>query len=75
MQYIKNPKKIHAMLIKYINKDKISVGRREEDKDRFSSKVSLMDNSDRLTEEYLDGYEGVKLEILNTTYDSMKIQI
>ena len=67
VQYSKNPKNIHTMSIKPISKNKISVGRREEDKDRFSSQVSLEDTSDRLTEEYLDSYEGVKLEILNMT--------
>ena len=54
-------------MINPINKNKISVGRREEGEDRFSSQVSLMDTSDRLTEEYVDRYEGVKLEILNMT--------
>ena len=31
------------------------------------SEVSLVDMSDRLTEEYLDKYKGVKSEILITT--------
>ena len=31
------------------------------------SQISLMDTSDRLTEEFLDRYEGVKSEILNMT--------
>ena len=55
------------MLIKPINKNKINVGRKEEEKNRFTSEVSLMDTSDRLREEYLDRYEGVKSEILNIT--------
>ena len=55
------------MLIKPINKNKSSVGKKEEDKDSFALQISLADTSDRLTEEYLDRYERVKLEILNTT--------
>ena len=31
------------------------------------SEISLVDTSDRLTEEYLVRYEGVQSEILNTT--------
>ena len=37
------------------------------EKDRLTLEVSLVDTSDQLTEEYLDRYEGVKSEILNTT--------
>ena len=61
-------------MIKPINKDYISVGRREEDKDGISSQVGFMDTSDRLTEEYLDGYEGVKLETLNTNMIQWKFR-
>ena len=57
----------YAMTIKPINKRKIHVGRKGGEKDRFTSEVSFVDTSDRLTEEYLDNYEGVKSEILNTT--------
>ena len=67
VQYSKNPKNFHAMSIKPINKSKTKVGRKGGEKDRFTSEVSLIDNSDRLTEEYLDRYEGVNSEILNTT--------
>ena len=67
VQYNKNPKNFHAMLIKPINKKQISTGRREEEKDRSSLQVSFMDTSNGLAEEYLDRYEGVKSEILNMT--------
>ena len=67
MQYSKNPRDFHAMSIKLINKNKINVGRKEGEEDRFISQVSLVDSSDRLTEEYLDRYEGVKSEILSMT--------
>ena len=56
------------MSVKLINKSKINVGRKEGEKDRFTLEVSpLWTLSDRLTEEYLDRYKGVKSEILNTT--------
>ena len=45
---------------KPINKSKINVGRKGGEKDRFTSEISLVDTSDRLTEEYLDRYKGVK---------------
>ena len=67
VQYSENPKKFHAMSIKPMKKNKINVERKRGEKDRFMTEVSLMDTSDRLTEEYLDRYEGVKSEILNTT--------
>ena len=67
VQYSKNPKHFHAMSIKPINKSKINVQRKEGEKYRFTLEVSLMDTSDRLTEEYLDRYIGVKSVILNTT--------
>ena len=43
VQYSKNPKNLHTILIKAINKDKSNEGRREEDKDRFLSQISLTD--------------------------------
>ena len=55
------------MLIIPINKNKINRERRQGEKDRFTLQVSLMDTSDRLTENYLDRYEGLKSEILNMT--------
>ena len=69
--------------LKPINKNKNKVGRREENKDRFLSQICLTDTSGRLTEEYLDRYERVKLEILNTTrfdenldrYEGVKFKI
>ena len=67
MQYSKNPKNFHPMSIKPINKSKINAGRKGGKKDRFTSEVSFIGTSNRLTEEYLVRYKGVKLEILNTT--------
>ena len=67
MQYSKSPKNFHAMSIKPINKNKVNVGRKEKDKSEFSLQVDLGSTSDKSTEEYLDRYEGIKSEILNTT--------
>ena len=64
---VKNPKNFHAMSVKSTNKNKIDIGRKHGEKDRSTSEVSLIDTLDRLTEEYLDRYEGVKSEILVTT--------
>ena len=50
-----------------INKSKINVGRKRGEKDRFTLEVSLIETSDRLTEQYLGRYKGVKSERLNTT--------
>ena len=67
VQYSEYLKNFLTVSIKPIYKNKINVGRREGEKDRFMAQVSLVDTSDRLTEEYLDRYEGVRLEILNMT--------
>ena len=66
VQYSKNPKKFHAMLIKLINK-KVSAGREEKDRNEFSLQIDLMSTLDKSMEKYLDRYEGIKSEILNTT--------
>ena len=67
VQYSKSPKNFHAMSVKSTNKNKINIGRKQGERDRPTSEVSLVDTSDRLTEEYLDRYKGVKSEILVTT--------
>ena len=50
IQYSKNPKSFHAMSIKPINKNKVSI--KEKEKDKFSLQVGLINASDRLMEEY-----------------------
>ena len=67
VQCSKNAGNFHAMSIKSINKNQTNEGRKGGEKDRFTPQVSLVDTSDRLTEEYLDRDEGVKSEILNIT--------
>ena len=67
VQYSKNPRNFHAMLVKPTNKNKINIGRRQREKDRSVLEVFLVDTSDRLIEGYLDRYKGMKSEILITT--------
>ena len=67
VQYSKNPKNFHAMKIKPINYRKISKGTKNRNIDESSLRVNLACTSDRSMEEYLNRYEGVKSEILNTT--------
>ena len=55
------------MSVKPMNKNKTNIGRKQGEKYRPISEVSLVDMSDRLIEEYLDRYKGVKSEILVTT--------
>ena len=73
VQHSKNPKNFHKMSVKSTNENKTCIGRKQGEKDRPMSEVSLVDTSNKLIEEYLDRY-GVKSEILVTTRFK-KIQI
>ena len=55
------------MEIKSINNNKISKGTKNRNIDESSLRVNLACTSDKSKEEYLDRYDGVKSEILNTT--------
>ena len=48
---VRIPKNFHAMLVKPTNKNKTNKGRKQGEKDRPTSEVSLIDTSDKLTEE------------------------
>ena len=67
VQYNKNPKNSHSMIIKPVNTNKIQKEIRGKNKNESSFRVNLADSSDRSKEEYLDKYEGIRSEILNTT--------
>ena len=67
MQYIKNPMNPHSMIIKPVNTNKIHEEIREKNKNESLLRVNLADSLDRSKEEYLDKYEGIRSEILNTT--------
>ena len=55
------------MTIKPVNNRKLNKVMKGRDKDDLSLRLDLIDTSDRLKEQYLDRYEGVISEILNTT--------
>ena len=67
VQYDNNPKNIHSMSVRSINKMKNKIKSRKDEKERPISEIDFRDTSDRLKEEYLYRYEGVKSEILSTT--------
>ena len=67
VQYSKNPKNFHAMIIKPANNSKVNKGTKYKNIDESSLRVNLAGISDESREEYLDRYEGIKSEILSTT--------
>ena len=67
VQYSKNPKDFHVVTIKPVNNRKLSKVTKGRDKEDLSLRLDLTETSDRLKKEYLDKYEGVISEILNTT--------
>ena len=67
VQYNKNPKKFHSIMIRPVKCNKVVKDTEGRNVDESLLEVNLVDNSDRLKEEYLDRYEGVKSEIVDTT--------
>ena len=67
VQYNKHPENFHTMSLRPINKTKGKVKSKKEKRERPISEVDFINTSDRLKEDYLDRYEGVKSEILSTT--------
>ena len=67
VQYSKNPKNFHVMIIKPVNNSKVNKGTKDENVDESLLRVDLAGISDESREEYLDRYEGITSEILNTT--------
>ena len=64
VQHSKNPKNFHFATIKPARLNKMV---KDKDKNEFLSKVNLVESLGRSREEYLDSYEGVKSEIVDTT--------
>ena len=56
------------MSVRSINKMKNKIKSRKDEKERPISEIDLRDASDRLKEESLDRYKGVKSKILSTTW-------
>ena len=67
VQYDRNPKNFHTMSIRHENKMKNKVKSKKDEREKPISEVDFINTSDKLKEEYLDRYEGVKSEILSTT--------
>ena len=67
VQYNKNPKYFHSMIIKPGNTNRVNKETKGKNKNESLLRVNLPDISDRSKEESLDRYEGIKSEILNTT--------
>ena len=64
VQHSKNPKNFHFMTIKPAKLNKMV---KDKDKNESLLKVNFVESSGRSREEYLDRYEGVKSEIVDTT--------
>ena len=64
VQHSRNPLNYHFMTIKPAKLNKTI---KSKDKCEFLPKVNLIESSGRSREEYLDMYEGIKTEIIDTT--------
>ena len=67
VQYDKHPTNFHTMSVRPINKMKNKTKSKKDEKERPISEIDFRNTSDKLKEEYLDRYEGVRSEILSTT--------
>ena len=67
VQYNKNPKNFHSITIRPAICNKIVKDAKGRKVDESLLEVNLVDNSGRLKGEYLDRYEGMKSEIVDTT--------
>ena len=67
VQYSKNPQKFHSMTIRPMKFNRPVKDAKGRNVNESLLEVNLVDISDRSKEEYLDRYEGVKSEIVDTT--------
>ena len=67
VQYSKSPKNFHSMTIKPAKLNKVVKNTKSRNINESLLEVNLVDGSDRSKEEYLDRYEGVKSEFVDTT--------
>ena len=65
MQYDRHPKNYHSLGISTVNKCRRNACTKEEERDMLG--LEFGQTMDILREEYLDVYEGIQSEILNTT--------
>ena len=66
-KYSKNPKNFHSMTIKPAKYNKVVKNTKSRNTNESLLEINLVDNLDISKEEYLDRYEGVKSEIVDTT--------
>ena len=67
VQYSKNPKNFHSMTIRPVKLNRPVKDTKSRNVNESLLEVNLVDILDRSKEEYLDKYEGVKSEIVDTT--------
>ena len=67
IQYSNNPIDFYTVTVRPVNNKKLDLVAKDKGKDNISLRIDLTDIPNGLKEEYLDMYEGVTLEILNTT--------
>ena len=68
VQYDRNPKHFHQLNIKALDQKKAQkMYDKIKDEERQTVDIYFGDSPDKLRREYLYMYEGVQLEILNTT--------
>ena len=67
VQYSKNPKNVHSMTIGPVKFNTVVKDTKGRNINESLLEVNLVDISDRSKEEYLDRYEGIKSEIVDTT--------
>ena len=67
VQYSKNPKNFHSMIIKAAKLNKTVKNTKSRNINESLLEVNLIEGLDRSKEEYLDRYEAVKSEIVDTT--------
>ena len=67
IQYSKNPIDFYTVTVRPVNNRKLDLVLKDKDKDDISLRIDLTDVLNGSKEEYLDNYEGVMVEILNTT--------
>ena len=67
VQYSKNPKNFHSMIIKPVKLNKTTKSTKSRNINESLLEVNLIEGSDRSKEEYLDRLKGVKPEVVDTT--------
>ena len=67
VHYSKNPQKFHSMTVRHVKSNRAAKDAKGRNINESLLEVNLVDNLDRSKEEYLDKYEGVKSETVDTT--------